>query len=119
MPSDGPAILQPRRADFTRRHVEFAGDLVDEKLGAEVALFDPEVEKLASAGRRVGRNLFNLEVFRFDFDATADAGLIGGEERRLKGVGRKHGYNIFWLPRPRYSGGEGWGEGGSVPGRCF
>ena len=61
---------------------ESAGDLANEIFRPHAALLDPEVKEIALPGRLVSGDFLDLEVFGFLLDAAADAGQIGGQERR-------------------------------------
>jgi hypothetical protein len=77
LPRHGVAVLESRRADFTRAESEAPGDLAAEMLGAHAAFFDPQEKKVAGTGAIVGRDLFDLEILGFDFDSAADARQVG------------------------------------------
>lgn len=87
LPRYRPSILESGRADFAYWHIKAFGNLPREILRPEVALFDPQIEKLATARRQVRRNFFDLEVLRDGLNAAAETGKIGGEHRRSKEEG--------------------------------
>ncbi len=82
LPRDGVAVLESGRADFADGYVEAARDLADEVFGPHVALLDPEIEEISLARRRVGGDFLDLEILGDGLDAAADAGQVGGEQRR-------------------------------------
>src|SRR4051812_14566135 len=86
LPRHRPAILQPGRADFAYWNLQAFGNLPREILRPDIAFLNPEVEKLAAAGRQIRRNLFHLEVLGRRLEATAETGKIAGEHGRREEV---------------------------------
>src|SRR4029077_9761762 len=72
--SNRSTIFQPSGTDLSIGYSEPAGDLANEELGAEVDFFNPEEQMLAGSARFLCRNLFDIEIGQFDFEATTDAG---------------------------------------------
>ena len=82
LPRDGVAVLEAGGADVARMRAEPLGDRAGEELRRDPALLDPEVQVIARPGRLVGRHLLDLEVVVAHADPPADAGQLGGEQRR-------------------------------------
>src|SRR5439155_3552355 len=72
------------RADFAGSDAEALGDLAREILGAHVALFDPQIKEVAAAGGLVRRDFLDFEICGLYLDGAADAGQIGGDQRRIE-----------------------------------
>src|SRR4051812_21858565 len=62
LPCHGPAILEPRDTDLSRRNIEPARHLTHEILRSLVALLDPKVNEISRARRGIGWDLLDLEV---------------------------------------------------------
>jgi hypothetical protein len=82
LPRDRTSILQSGCPNVVAAQTQGLGNVLDEVVGGDVLLLDPQKEVFSFTGWFVGGDFFDEKVFRLALQSAANAEKVGSEERR-------------------------------------
>lgn len=102
LPRDGVAVLQPGRADVAHGDTQLLSEHPREVFWPNGAFFEPEIEMLPGAARRIRGDFFDFKILHLGANATAHARNIVREHgridsRMLHGTVTSWGGRFVWL----------------------